>query len=92
MEFNLSLRRRSIATNAGYVTTYGGLIAYGVSLIDLYVRSAEYIDKILKGEKPADLPVQMPTIFQLAVSRKTAATIGIDLPPEILLLADRIIE
>ena len=79
-------------TNQGYVTTYAGLIAYGISLPDQYIQSAEYIDKILHGEKPADLPVQMPTTFRLAVNQKTASAMGIGVPQAILMLADRVIE
>jgi len=79
-------------TNQGYVTTYAGLIAYGINLSDQYIQSAEYIDKILHGEKPADLPVQMPTTFRLAVNQKTASAMGIGVPQAILMLADRVIE
>ena len=79
-------------TNQGYVITYGALIAYGLGITDLYVQSADYVDKILKGAKPSDLPVQMPATFRMAVNLKTAAAIGLEIPSEILLQADRIIE
>ena len=82
----------AIYTNSGWVTSYGGLIAYGVSLVALYDQAIGYVDRILKGEKPGDLPVQMPTNFNLTVSLKAAAAIGIEVPPIILAQADRIVE
>lgn len=79
-------------TNQGYVVTYGALIAYGLGLFDLYVQSADYVDKILKGTKPGNLPIQMPTSFRLAVNLKTATATGLEIPQEILAQADRVIE
>jgi putative ABC transport system substrate-binding protein len=70
----------------------GGLISYGVDNPDLYRRSATYVDRILKGAKPADLPVQLPTKFELAVNLKTAQALGLNLSREFLLLADEVIE
>jgi putative ABC transport system substrate-binding protein len=70
----------------------GGLIAYGVSYPDLYRRAATFVDKILKGTKPSDLPVEQPTKFEMIVNLKTAKLLGLALPPAILLRADEVIE
>jgi putative ABC transport system substrate-binding protein len=70
----------------------GGLLSYGVDLPDLYRRAASYVDRILRGEKPGDLPVQFPTKFEMAVNLKTAKALGLTVPPSMRLLADEVIE
>jgi putative ABC transport system substrate-binding protein len=70
----------------------GGLLSYGVDGVDLFRRSASYVDRILHGAKPAELPVQVPTKFEMAVNTKTAKALGLAVPPSILLWADEVIE
>jgi putative ABC transport system substrate-binding protein len=70
----------------------GGLLSYGVDRVDTFRRAASYVDRILRGEKPGDLPVQLPTKFEMAVNRKTATALGLAIPPSILLRADEVIE
>jgi putative ABC transport system substrate-binding protein len=70
----------------------GGLLSYGVDLVDTSRRTASYVDRILRGTKPGDLPVQLPTKFEMVVNRKTATTLGLTIPPSILLRADEVIE
>src|SRR5262245_18531687 len=75
-----------------YFVSGGGLISYGPDTIDQYLRAADYIDRIFKGEKPADLPVQTPTKYQLTINLKTAKTLGLAVPPTLLSRADDVIE
>ena len=90
----------SLATRSGLPAVYprriftelGGLLSYGIDQLDSYRRAATYADRILKGEKPSELPVQAPIKFELAINLKTAKALGITVPPSLLDRADEVIE
>jgi putative ABC transport system substrate-binding protein len=86
--------RNNVPTVYGISDTVrdGGLLFYGTDQVDLVRRAATYVDRILRGEKPGDLPVQFPTKFEMVVDRKTATALGLAIPPSILLRADEVIE
>jgi len=89
----LAARHRLPAVYAfRFFVSSGGLISYGPDVLDQYRRAAGYVDRILKGEKPADLPVQALTKYELVINLKTAKALSIDIPDKLLALADEVID
>ena len=91
LELAVAHRLAAISLNRGFAQA-GGLLSYGPNLPDLFRRAATYVDRILKGAKPADLPVEQPAKFDLVVNMRTAKALGLTIPPSLLARADYAIQ
>ncbi len=91
-ELAAKLRLPTIYSGSDWVTDAGGLMSYATNYNDLYRRAATYVDKILKGAKPEDLPVEQPRKFDIVINLKTAKALGLTIPPEVLMRADKVIK
>jgi len=90
---NLALRYRlPTAYSFPYLAVDGGLLSYGPDVIAMYRRSMSYVDRILRGESPGDLPIQAPTEFVLAINVRTAKALGLTVPPTLLAIANEVVE
>ena len=92
VEFAAKHRLPTMYQQKDFVVGSGGLMSYGPDFHDLFRRAAAYVDKILQGAKPGDLPVERPTRFELVINLKTAKALGLTIPPSLLLRADRVIQ
>lgn len=90
--FSLAARLPAIFNTGAYVVEAGGLMSYGPNFLELYRRTAEYVDRILRGTKPGDLPIQQPTKFDFVINLTTAKALGLTVPPTLLARADEVIE
>jgi putative ABC transport system substrate-binding protein len=100
--FTWAIRRQVVALAAryrlpaiyqyGHIAREGGLMSYGIDLVDVYRQTATYVDRILKGAKPTDLPVQLPTKYELVINLKTAKALSLNVPLRLQQLADEVIE
>jgi putative ABC transport system substrate-binding protein len=91
VDFALKSRLPAIYTDPEYVED-GGLMSYAANPLEFYIRAATFVDRILKGERPGDIPIEQPTDFDLVINLKTAKQIGLTIPPNVLARADRVIK